>query len=120
MQKISSLLFSCALLACDNPPDLSIAAGDANEDISFRELGPPEYWTIAAWDKQIIKSAQFAEIATACVSLGDPKMTCTFSSYQPNTANPARIVGIGCSTYYSAEQWQCYVDAFVKNGAIKY
>lgn len=121
LQKLSTSLLACALLACDTPsPDLAIVAGDANEDVSFREQGPSDVWVITSWDQKAIKFADFGTIATMCGSVGQPVLTCTLTGYLPDITMPTRVAGVGCSAYFSPELWECYLDAFKKNDAIKY
>jgi hypothetical protein len=145
---LSTILLLSIVCSCDAPPDEtchSPAAADAATDrphapglslvgpeiaddpevagtpdeISFREMGPPEGWYITTWNGQKIHTAEFVSAVISCLPVADPQWSCTLSWYQPDTAKPTFVGGLGCSAYFTMAYKDCLAEKWKANGAIK-
>lgn len=99
------------LLACDAvaPPDWAVALrGDPT---------PPEALVLVDVGGKPIDRAAFDAIVADCLSPKDTPLTVTLSWYQPDSADPDRVLGLGFSMMASEAVWQCFDDGFVKRGA---
>ncbi len=83
-----------------------------SDAISLREQGPPAGLYLSAWGGKPINRAVAKAIVDACKSQVDPPQTCTLSWYQPDTSDPTRVLGLGCSMIASWPLWDCYRKAF--------
>lgn len=103
-----------AALEMVGPPDF----GD--DDLRFREQGPPQGLYITALNGKPIGRAGAKAIIDACAKQVDPPQTCSLSWYQPDTSQPTRVLGVGCSMMASYPLWKCYVDFMVSQKAVAY
>lgn len=123
---------SCDNSAPETPPavsDVSLAPGlplagpyalpGEEDDVSFRQQGDPELWAVTSWGGQKIGVGQFVSIVVGCLDQNPPVWTCSLSAYQPDTSKPERVGGLGCSAWWSQSYYQCQLDAFKANGAVK-
>ena len=120
------IVIPATLTACDGAdvesPDLDglvLASPDGAEpaDVSFREPGPANGIYITKWKGQEIRRDQFVLMVKSCFKYGDPKLTCTFSWYDPDTSTgDDHVVGLGCSAKASTAYVGCFLDLFNQNG----
>lgn len=92
----------------------------ADDAIAFREQGPPAGMYIQTIGGDTIRRAEFAKLIAACNDEHDPPALLTLSWYQPNLADPSRVLGLGESVIADEALWQCYVDAFEANNPVKF
>jgi hypothetical protein len=92
----------------------------AEDTITLREQGPPQGLYITALNGKPIGRAGAKAIIDACAKQVDPPQTCSLSWYQPDTSQPTRVLGVGCSMMASYPLWKCYVDFMVSQKAAAY
>ncbi len=90
------------------------------EPIAFREQGPPAGLYTSTMNGKPIHRAEAVAMINACAKQIDPPQTCSISWYQPDTSQPERVLGVGCSMMASYPLWKCYVDYMTGQKAIAY
>lgn len=98
------------------PAELDLAA----DAVAFREQGPAQGLVVTKLNGKAINRAAAKAMIDACAKQVDPPQTCSISWYQPDTSQPDRVLGVGCSMMASYPLWKCYVDYMVGQKAVAY
>lgn len=103
-----------AALHMVGPAELDVDA------LAFREQGPAQGLYLTKINGKAINRAAAKAMIDACAKQVDPPQTCSLSWYQPDTSQPERVLGVGCSMMASYPLWKCYVDFMVSQKAVAY
>lgn len=131
---LSTITLGCdpAAESCDDAPAVDgLALGGLNmappaeldtdpAAIAFREQGPPQGLVLTKLNGKTINRAAAKSMIDACIKQVDPPQTCSISWYQPDTSQPERVLGVGCSMMASWPLFKCYFDYMTAQGAKPY
>lgn len=105
------------------PPGVDLSVHEfveLDDDVSFREQGPPAGLYTSKISGQAIHRDQVAKLVLSAEGLADPAQTCTLSWYQPDTSKNEMVLGLGCSMLAPMELWTHYRKIFEANNAVKF